>query len=195
MKCLKMLGLAAVAAMAFMAFAAGSASATTLEVGGVTQNNSVTFTASLEQSLITSRTDGSLVSTCTESTMHGTTTTFTGAAVTGPLSALTFGSCTRPITVHKPGKLEVSHIAGTTDGTVASEEAEWTTSSPFGNLTCKTGVTTHLGTLTAATTPSNPSAHATIDINAVLNCGFLVPSATLKGAYVITSPTDLGVSA
>jgi hypothetical protein len=69
MKYLKLLGLAAVAAMALMAFAAGSASAsggdfvhlalmacavdsssvTTLEVGGVTQEISVTIGASFSQ--------------------------------------------------------------------------------------------------------------------------------------------------
>jgi len=43
MKYLKMLGLAAVAAMALTAFTAGSASATTLEVGGVAQNASVSL--------------------------------------------------------------------------------------------------------------------------------------------------------
>ncbi|HEX6204349.1 MAG TPA: hypothetical protein VFZ29_00890 [Solirubrobacterales bacterium] len=194
MKYLKMLGIAAVAAMSFMAFAASSASATTLEVGGVTQNGAVTITGSLDESVILARTDGSFANTCTKSHFHGTTTKFT-KPVTGPLSSLTFEGCERPVTVHKPGALEVVHIAGTTNGTVFSESAEVTSGSPFGTLNCKTGETTHIGTLTAATTATNPTVHATVDVNAVLNCGFLVPSATWKGSYWITSPTELGVSA
>ncbi len=196
MKYLKMLGLAAVAAMSFMAFAAGSASATTLELGSVTQNGPVTISGSLDQSIKLSRTDGSFANTCLKSHFHGTTTTFTGPFVTGPLSTLAFEECERPVTVHKAGALEVVHIAGTTNGTVYSENAEVTTGSPFGTLNCKTGATTHIGTLTAATTPPlNPGPHATVDIGAVLNCGFLVPSAKWEGSYWITSPTDLGVSA
>ncbi len=190
MRYLKMLGLAAVAAMAMTAFTAGSASATTLEVGGVTQNGAVTFTASAETSLILARTDGSFANTCTESHVHGTTTIFTGTYVTAPLSSLSFSNCIRPVTVHKPGAVEVHHIAGTTNGTVYWENSEVTMGSPFGTINCKTGATTHVGTLTGV-----KEGHATFHTNAVLNCGFLVPSATTKGSYWITTPTGLGVSA
>ncbi len=192
MKYLKMLGLASVAAMAFMAFAASTASATTLEINGVTQNGPVTLTASAEGSITLARTDGSFANTCTTSHVHGTTTSFTNP-VTGPISSLTFENCIRPTTVHKPGALEVTHIPGTTDGTVFSENAEVTTGSPFGTLNCKTGDTTHIGVLTGV--DGSPSTFATMDISAVLNCGFLVPSATWKGAYTVTSPHNLGVSA
>ncbi|HEX6204942.1 MAG TPA: hypothetical protein VFZ29_03950, partial [Solirubrobacterales bacterium] len=81
-------------------------------------------------------------------------------------------------------------IPGTTNGTVFSEEAEITVGSPFGTLNCKTNAGVDLGTLTGT-----KEGHATIDVNAVLNCGFLMPSATLKGTYTVTSPTGLGVSA
>ncbi|HEX6206329.1 MAG TPA: hypothetical protein VFZ29_11050 [Solirubrobacterales bacterium] len=203
MKYLKMLGLAAVAAMAFTAFAASSASATTLEVNGVTTNATVTITASAEESITLSRTDGTFANTCTESHVHGHTTLTTGHVVTGPLTGhndgnppsngLSFSNCERPVTVHRPGTLEITHIAGTTDGTVFSKQAEVTTGSPFGTLNCKTGETTHIGTLTG--TDGTPSTFATMDIKAVLNCGFLVPSANWKGAYTITTPHKLGVSA
>ncbi|MDQ2631223.1 MAG: hypothetical protein M3Y75_09695 [Actinomycetota bacterium] len=192
MKFLKMLGLAAVAAMALTAFTAGSASATTLEVGGVTQNKAVTIEASLASgtSAVLSRTDGSLANTCTTSTVKGSTTVFTGTTVTGPISSLTFSNCTRPVTVHKAGTLHVAHIAGTTDGTVTSSGAEVTVGSPFGTLTCVTGTGVDIGRLTGKAAGS-----ATMDINAVLNCGFLVPSAKWAGTYTITSPAGLGVSA
>ncbi|HEY5941314.1 MAG TPA: hypothetical protein VIT89_00440 [Solirubrobacterales bacterium] len=201
MKYLKMLGIAAVAAMSFMAFAAASASATTLEVEGVTQNKTVFITASLTpgNSAVLSRTDGSLANTCTESHVEGHTiapfTVPTTGEITGTVETLSFTGCTRPVTVHKPGLLHISHETGTTNGTVTSSEAEVTVGSPFGTLVCKTGTGTHIGTMTGATTASNPGKHAEIHINAVLNCGFLVPSAKWSGTYIVTTPTELGVSA
>ena len=192
MKYLKILGLAAVAAMALTAFAASTASATTLEVGGVTKNESVTLDASLASGTkaVLARTDGSLANECAASTVQGSTASpFTGATVTGPISSLSFTECTRPVTVHKAGTLHVAHT-GTTDGTVTSSGAEVTVGSPFGTLNCKTGEGVHIGTL-----KGTASGHATMEIGAVLNCGFLVPSATWKGTYVVTSPTGLGVSA
>jgi hypothetical protein len=197
MKHLKILGLAAVAAMASTALAASSASATTLEVGGVTQNSAVTFTMSMGTgtSTVLARTDGSLANTCSTSTAHVTTSIVTGGRVTGPLSSFTFESCTRPLTTHKPGKLYIEHEAGTTNGTVFSEETQVTMGTPFGTVNCQTGAGTDIGTLTGATTAQNPSAHAKLDVNAVTNCGFLLPSALWVGSYTVTSPTDLGVSA
>ena len=216
MKYLKILGLAAVAAMAFTAFAASSASATTLEVGGVAKDEAVTISASIETetSAVLSRTDGSLANTCTISGAHGTTEIvkdgagnviddFTGPRVTGALSSLTFAECSRPVTVHKAGQLYIEYDpiieehpdkkvteTATTNGTVFSENAEVTVSTPFGTVNCKTGTGTDIGTLTGV-----KEGNATMHINAVLNCGFLLPSASWKGAYTITSPTGLGVTA
>lgn len=196
MKYLKMLGLAAIAAMALTAFAASTASATTLEVNGATQNKAVTLQASVEpgSTVILSRTDGTLANTCSTSNVEGTTETFTGTKVTSKeLSLLTFETCLRTVTVDRPGRLYIEHIAGTTNGTVFSEEAEVTVLTPFGGteVNCKTGTGTHLGTLTGKAA----GAEATMDINAVLNCGFLLPSAKWTGSYTVTSPTGLGVSA
>jgi hypothetical protein len=75
---------------------------------------------------------------------------------------------------------------------VFSEEAEVTVLTPLfeAEVNCKTLERTDLGTVTGVQEGS-----ATMDINGVLNCGFLLPSATLKGSYYITSPTGLGVSA
>ncbi len=194
MKYLKMLGLAAVAAMALTAFTAGSASAASLEVGGVKQESNVKLEASLEakSSAVLSRTDGSLANTCANSSVTGETEKNFTTEPTGKISVLTFETCERPVTVHKAGQLFVKS-AGGTDGTVFSEEAEVTVGSPFGTLNCKTGSGAHLGTLTG--TDGTPATHAVMDINAVLNCGFLVPSASWKGTYIVTSPTGLGVVA
>ncbi|HEY5943195.1 MAG TPA: hypothetical protein VIT89_10080 [Solirubrobacterales bacterium] len=193
---LKALGLAAVAAMALTAFTAGSASATTLEVGGVKQNKAVTLEGSLKAgtSTLWMRTDGSFANTCSGSTVKGSTVTpFTGTTLTGPSSSLSFPICDRPATAHKAGTLHVESIAGTTDGTVSSSGTEVTVGSIFGTLNCKTSSGVDIGTLTG--TDGTPSTHAEMDINAVLDCGFLVPSASWKGTYVVTSPTGLGVVA
>ncbi|HEY3434103.1 MAG TPA: hypothetical protein VGK41_00480, partial [Solirubrobacterales bacterium] len=99
-----------------------------------------------------------------------------------------FTSCERTVTVNNAGTLHIGSKGGT-DGEVASTNGEWTVSSPFGTLTCKTGEGVNLGTLSGTA-----SGHAEMVISGVLNCGFLVPSAVWKGTYVITSPTGLGVS-
>ena len=191
MKYLKMLGLAAVAGMAMTASTAGSASSTTLEVDGVTQNQSVAITANLQggSEAVLARTDGSLANKCKVSHAEGATTSpYTGTQVTGPLSNLSFEECEDSVTVHDPGELFVQHISGTTDGTVFSENAEVTVF-VFDSfyVTCKTGNGTDIGRLTG-----KASGNAILDINAVLNCGFLLPSATWKGTYVTNA---LGVSA
>lgn len=191
---LKSLGVAILSTMALAVCCSGSASASTLEVGGVTQNASVTITGSLhpELSMTLGATGGGLANTCTASHLHGTTTSpFTGTTRPGgPLSTLSFTSCTTPVTVHNPGGISIDHVSGTTNGTVRSLAAEITTSVGGLVLTCRTGSGTHLGTLAGGKT-----GHATLEINAVLNCGFLLPSGQWKGTLDITSPTGLGVSA
>lgn len=198
MKYLKILGIAAVAAMSFMAFAVSTASATTLEVGGVTKNETVFITASLTPGTkaVLARTDGSLANECSKSHLEGhTVSPFTipdPGEITGTIDKLTFEECIRPVKVLKPGLLHISHDPGTTNGTVTSSEAEVEVGSPFGNLLCKTGAGVDIGTLTGT---GDVKKHAEMDISAVLNCGFLVPSATWKGTYIVTTPTGLGVSA
>ena len=209
MKYLKILGLAAIAAMALTAFAASSAGATSLEVGGVKQEGKVALSASIETgtSAVLSRTDGTLANTCTVSNVAGETESGFTTTPTGAISSLTFEECTRPVTVHKPGKLYVEYevikhivkhengvetvVAETkTDGTVFSEEAEVTVSTPFGTVNCKTGAGTRIGILTGV-----KEGNATMDINAVLNCGFLLPSASWRGAYTMTGANAaLGVT-
>jgi hypothetical protein len=194
MKYLKMLGLAVVSAMAMMAVTAGTASATTLEVSGVTKNSRVDISASLvgEVSLpLTSTSGGTLFNTCTGSTVGGyTTSPYTGTTVTGHITTLTFTGCKNPVTVHKMGTLHIEHIKNTTNGTLRSSGAEVTSySTIFGTyLNCKTGEGTHLGTLTGV-----KEGHALMHVNAALNCG--ITSALWAGTYTVTSPTGLGVSA
>jgi hypothetical protein len=197
MKCLKMLGLAAAAVTALLAFAS-SASATTLEIEGVTQNKETSIVASLAPGTTATLVDegGTTTDTCNTSEVKGETESpFTAEGtkpIGGPVTSLTFGGCSHTTDVLKPGKLFVSWIEGTTNGTVVSKEAEvLVRSTVFGiNATCKTGTGTTIGTLTGVKT-----GHATMDIDAtnVLDCGILGKSSWI-GTYTVTSPTGLGVA-
>src|SRR6476620_7404434 len=194
MKLTKILGVVAVAALALMAFAS-SASATTLEVKGVTQTGSVTIAASLKSgtSALLSDTSGFFANTCTTSTVEGATSTKTGTVVTGGITVLSWGTVATPCkegnpTVDTKGSLSVERIGTTTNGTVKSENAKVTVPSARGTLTCTTPEAgTDLGTLTGVA-----AGQATMDINAVLSCGI---SAKWTGTYVVTSPEGLGVTA
>jgi hypothetical protein len=194
MKHLKMIGLAAVAATALSAFfGAGSASATTLEAGGFIQNQSVALTLTLkpQTSMITENTPGNILNTCTGSHIAASTVSpFTAATVTAPVSSLSATGCNNSTTVHKAGTLHIQHIVKTTNGTVSSSGLELTKFSQlFGTyLNCKTGAGTHLGTLTGVA-----SGHATLHVNAWLDCG-IIP-ARWTATYIATSPTGLGVVA
>jgi hypothetical protein len=184
---------AVLSAVALMGFGAGSAGATTLEVGGITKNEATAITASAVAGtpMVLSNTEGSIVVTeCSTAHLQGTTTSpFTGFAVTAPLTALTMGGCTKAVTVHKPGSLEVVWTNGT-NGDVYLSGTQITVASMFGTLSCALGAgKVKIGTLTGVS-----SGHATIDIDAIVSCSFLLPSIRWKGKATVTSPSGLGVS-
>jgi len=185
MKLTKMLGVAAVTAMALMALA-GTASATTLATNGVTQSGAVTLEASLTTgtTALLADTTGVVANTCTASSVEGTTSVFTGTTVSGPISTLSFSFCSlEPIVVHKTGSISVETIGAGPNGTVRSTGTEVTVPTVwFGTVNCKSN-NTDLGTLTGSTTGT-----AEIDINAVFNCGFFLPSARWTATYVLTVP-------
>ncbi|HET8814636.1 MAG TPA: hypothetical protein VFM51_06740 [Solirubrobacterales bacterium] len=203
MKYLKMLGLAAVSTMALMAFVgASTASATTLEISGVTTNSSVTIKASLQSGFATflKSTSGGVQNACLESQLHGNTSSpYTASHIGGPLTehggssptaGLSFNSCTRSVTVDDPGTLTIEHITGTTKGTVYSQDTTVRWEAPFlGYILCRTHEKEHIGTLTGIAAGT-----ATLHINTVLDCGAL-PSAKWEAIYTVTSPEGLGVSA
>ncbi|HEX6206030.1 MAG TPA: hypothetical protein VFZ29_09530 [Solirubrobacterales bacterium] len=194
MKQLKLIATVAMTALVALAVVGvASASATTLEVGGVTKNEAVTIVGSLNgTSIVLSRTDGSLANTCSTFAIEGTAVSpFTGTKVSGLGKTLAFGNCAEPVTAHKTGTLIGEHISGTTNATMHSSEAEVTVKTPFGNtVNCRTNEGTDIGLLTGSAT-----GHATLHINAVVNCGFLLPSATMKANVTVTSPTGVGASA
>jgi hypothetical protein len=193
MKHVKVLCLLTAAAMALTALAASSASAYTVEVGGVTKNESIEISGSLqkESTAVLTRTDGSFANTCTGVTGTGTTESpFTGETLGGSVKERTITGCTRSITIHKDGSVKIEHISSSTNGTVFSSGVEITSGTPFGTVNCKTGTGTHMGVLTG-----KASGEATVEVNAVVNCGFLLPSTGLKATLVVTSPEGLGVVA
>jgi hypothetical protein len=181
----KSLGLAVAAALASLAFAS-TASATTPENNGVRVTTSSTMHITLESgtSEVISATGGGFANTCTESTTHLSITTWTGPRDAGVDETWIFSSCTEgPVVVDAPGTLEFENIAGTTNATVFSKSAKITSPSPFGALTCTTASAgTDIGAFTG-----KASGTGTLDINAVLNCGFFLPSAKLEGSHEVTS--------
>jgi hypothetical protein len=186
MKLIKTLGIAAVAALALMAFAS-TASATTLETNGVTQAGPIELRGSLKTSSLLKDTSGVFANTCLGSTFIGKdSTSATGVAVSGPLSTLSFTSCTHsPVTVDAAGTLSIERIGTTTNGTVRSSGAKVTVPvTVIGVVVTATCTTdnTDLGTLTGVA-----SGAATIDINAEINCGSVLPSAHWEATYVTTN--------
>ena len=196
MKFTKTLGVVFAAALGLMAFAS-TASATTLEVGGVTQTGAITIQATLKAgtSLLHTDTVGNFLNTCTASTIQGRDSTrTTGTRVEGPIEVLSFGTTATPCTegnpvVHSRGSFSIERIGTTTNGTVRWHNGDVTTFSSFGTLTCTTPPEgTDIGTLTGVASGS-----ATLDVNAVLNCGPITTK--LTGTYTVTSPGGLGVTA
>jgi hypothetical protein len=171
----------------------GTASATTLEVGGVAQNKSVTIEASLKPgtSAILKDTNNATVETCTDSRMKGSTSSpFTGPSVTWLLIVLTTDSCSHTDHVLAAGIIHFYWTSGT-NATVVASKSEVTIQSTIFGASCiaKTGTGTTIGTLTGV-----KEGHATMDINGVIPMG-LCGDAVWTGTYTITSPTGLGAGA
>jgi hypothetical protein len=195
MKYLKTIGLAMAAAMALMAMGGvGSASATTLEVGGVTKNASVSLKMSLKSgtSLIMRDTSGFNLRTCTMSELGlSTASPYTGTVVGGRVSQAGFWICDAPLTVAKMGQLTLEHLPGTTNALAYLETQLILDSTAYGTVTCETTPGTPLGTLTGVA-----AGHATLDVNTVLDCGEEAwTTAKWTATYTVTSPTGLGISA
>jgi hypothetical protein len=192
MKCLRRLAPAWGAALIAMACVAGSASATTIELGGVAQNKSVPATGSLKAGTSLTLKDefGTSTDTCTSSELKGATEgVFTGSSVGGKVSTMTFKNCSHTTTVIKPGRLSVVWTSGT-NGAASSSEAEVTVVSTFfgSSAICKTGAGTMIGTVTGV-----KEGHATMDVNATVNCGIL-GNGSLTATYVGTGSGGLGVT-
>jgi hypothetical protein len=204
MKYVKILGLAAVAAMALMAFGAGTASATKLcteanttacakdePVGTVIEATMKAGTSSILET-----TGGSTLDTCTGMDLTGKTenTNETGKPVGVTVTALTWTGCTFPTATTALGTLDISHIAGTDNGTLVATGTEVTINTGFFGA-CTYGAPAtglHLGTVTGG----NP---ASITINALVpltknESGLCPAEARWTGSFTVTKPTPLYAS-
>ena len=193
MKLLRLLTLAWGLALVGVVLGGGTASATTVEIKGVAQNKSVSATATLAAgtSMILKDSAGTTTDTCTSSEIKGfTESPYTAASVKGKVSTMTFKSCTHTTTVIAPGSLSVVWISGTTNGSLTSSGSEVTVvSTAFGSSAiCKTGAGTPIGTITGV-----KEGHATLHVNAKVNCGIL-GTGTLTGTYNGTGSGGLGVT-
>jgi hypothetical protein len=167
---------------------------TTLEVGGSPKNESVAIKASLTGSATLGDTSSTFANTCKSSIIEGSTSSpFSGSTVSGSVSSMSFSTCTHEVVVvDAKGSLSVERIGGTTNGTVHSSGAEVTVPATIGSsivtVNCKTS-NTDIGTMTGVAAGT-----ATLDVNAVLDCGFFLPSAKWVGSYAVTSPEGLGIT-
>jgi hypothetical protein len=187
MKYVKMLGLLAVAAAALMAFA-GVASATTL-----TSPTGTTYTGEIKAEAGTTELHCPFTTvSCTKSTVAGKVEN-SGAGVTagGKISSLTFTGCNFPVTVLKPGSLEIHHTSGY-NGTLTSTGAEITIETSIASCLYKTSAT-DVGSLTGGS-----PAKLAINSAAIPRTGhsfFCGSSGQWTGSYEVTSPTSLYVDA
>lgn len=193
MRYVKKIGLAAMATVALSALVgAGSASATTLEIGGIAKNESVAIEATLNTGTSTTfqLTSGAHFNTCTGSEIKfATESPYTALTVGGNVSTHSFSNCASLVELTNPGTLTLEHITGTTNGTLVSSGAEWKIGWGPGFITCKTGAGTDIGMVRG----DAPGKHASLGVSMVLNCeGLWV---VIKGSYTVTSPTELGVIA
>jgi hypothetical protein len=194
MKYMKMLGLVAVAAMALMAFGAGSASATTLFKNATEHYPAgTTIEASQVGSGSLKDTSGNTIVTCTGGDISGKTDITSGESISGALATLKFTNCTSEVHTMKTGSLSITHISGTTNGTVTSIGSEVKITVFGTECLYGTGAGTHLGTLTGG-------APATLKVNTIVTeqepKKFLCPDdARWEATFAVTKPNPLYVEA
>lgn len=177
------------------AIGVSSASATELYSGTTTLGKGTKIEASLTGSSTLESTDGTLVGTCTGSTISGSTTNTGGPSesVSAELTALTWSGCSFTTHTLAIGNLSFSYTSGA-NGTVSGSEIKWTMPTA---VTCRygTGSSANLGTVTGTTETGK---HATIDINAVINeqepkSAFCPDTTRWKATYTVTTPTGFNV--
>jgi hypothetical protein len=176
--------------------AVGAASAETeLFSGETTLPSGTRIEVSMEtgSSALMSSTSGGLVNTCVEGSAEGKTNITTGAVVSGTGNVIALGQCSFTTDTVANGNFSVTRIAGTNDGTVASNGTVATVGIAGATCLYGTGNGTHLGTLDGVTT-----GHATLPIKATINeqepKKILCPDTTvLSMGVVVTSPTGLNI--
>jgi hypothetical protein len=191
---LKTLGLALIAANILLAFVgAGSAAGTTLFTDAAHSTaygtgTHIDATLKTNTSSILETTGGASLTTCTSSTVTGSSGTASGTWVAVGLTAINWNECDTTTDTLVTGSLEIMWTSGS-NGEVIARNTE-VTHKIFG-VSCiyGAGAGTNLGTITGGTEPE-------LSINAafprVTDGSFLCPSTALWTAtYVVTSPHAL----
>jgi hypothetical protein len=136
--------------------------------------------------------EGEMLDTCKEASAEGEIANAggSGSTVTGPLSNLTWGSCTWTTTTLAPGKLEVESVSGTHNGTVLSDaEIKVTTAIPlFGSCVYGVKAGKDLGILTEGK-PALFDASAVVE--KLSGSSFTCPETAFWTAnYTLTEPKE-----
>lgn len=206
MKHVKMLGLAAVAALTLTAlFGAGSASATVLctentipcPVGEDYEfNTAIDATLESGTSSVIRSTGGTVLNTCTGSTIKGRTenTGGEGISVKVEMTELTFGECTNKTVSTALGRLTIEYVKGSaTRGTLTAKGTQVTVFP--GGVSCFYGAAeagTHAGTLTGTTMTAVGVIHGKATLNEQVEDKLLCPNDVIwEAKYTITDPTQL----
>lgn len=196
MSYLKMLlGLTAVMAMALMSTGVNMASADELCTKNETPCAAGNVVTKLEQSLTGSlaaeNTEGTVMETCTGSTISvSIEEQGTNKAASGKVTGLSWSNCAHGATTVKLGRVEIRNIAGTTNGTVVGKESEVTIS--FLGISCVYGPGSgiDLGTLKGG----SPSTFALNAVFGKVAGGFLCPpDARWTAEYKLTNHAELYV--
>jgi hypothetical protein len=200
---LKMLGLVPVAAAALTAIAGiGTASATVLceewekpcpKAAVYEAGTQIEATLESGTTSVFRQTGGTVLSTCTGSTIKGKTTNAGGESepVTGTIETMTFTGCTTVFTVIAAGAFEIKYLGPETLGSLTGKGTELTVTILGVSCTYGTGAFTYMGKMTSSEVQLTP----TIDLQALLakRAGsFLCPGdVTWEASYTVTKPDPL----
>jgi hypothetical protein len=196
MKYRKMSGLAAATALGLLAFVGpGTASATTLftdEAKTIVYPTGTTLHLTHGPGTSWRNTsNGNTVGTCTESTIHGTTSNETGTWIVVPISSWIFGGCSQTTHTVSKGSLEIMWTSGTS-GEVIGKGTSVTTSMFGTSCTYGTGTGTKLGSIIGGSEP-------VLTVNSAVSKiagGFLCPGTVdWEGTFYLTVPHALYVGA
>jgi len=203
MNYLKMFGLAAVAAAALMVIGPGTVTATVLcKNNASTEKCSEpypvgtegTATLAAETTLVLEASGGTVLDTCSESTVKSTLANAGSATTTvkSGVSTITWGNCTRTTTTLNPGGAEAHWIPGTNDATFTTiEGTEITINTIFGTCVYGTGAALDMGIAKGGKPGSLTISTSVPKISGNFACP---ATGVLTGKYVATSPTAAWVT-
>jgi hypothetical protein len=179
-----------------LAAGAAPAAATKLYAAGTALGVGTTLTLSGDTTLKVETTGGTMLDTCTMTSISAKLTNSGGstATVSGSYEKLQWGSCTENTTTVANGSFEIHHISGSTNGTFTTKQTVFAFEATIFGAKCSytAGEAAILGTLIGSTT-----GNAQINVNTVLTAEnpFFCPDARLTVHLVVTSPSRMYVEA